>query len=307
MKEMKNKIMVILALIGCGFSHSVSAQQDALFTQYIDAQLYSNAAIAGSNDHVTIAGIHRQQWAGFQGAPMTTGLLVHSPLHYESVGVGLELWNDQLGTLNRSTVAANFAYRFKFKNGGKLSLGVKGIADFNFSDITQLSNAEGDIRADQLGNSITPNAGVGILYKSPKWFIGVGVPRLLENKNIDVNGGYVNDMHGYVLAGVLIDLSDKWIFRPTTQVRGALNTPLNVDITAMLINNKALYFGVNYRLNASVGFIAQYQLNPQIKLGYAFDLSTAELLRATNAGTHEVVLSYDMNYSKSSVASPRFF
>ena len=304
---MKNTIIIFLTALGCSWSHTVSAQQDALFTQYIDAQLYSNAAIAGSNDHITIAGIHRQQWAGYPGAPMTTGLLIHSPLHYESVGVGLELWNDKIGVLNRSTVAANFAYRFKFKNGGKLSFGIKGIADFNFSDISQLSNAENDTRAHELTNSITPNAGVGLLYKSPKWFLGVGVPRVLKNDNIASNGGYVNDMHAYVLAGVLFDLSDTWIFRPTTQIRTALSTPLNVDVTGTLIYNEKLYLGINYRFNASVGFIAQYQLNQQFKLGYAFDLPTAALMRIDNFGSHEVVISYDMNYTKSSVASPRFF
>ncbi len=304
---MKNTIIFLTVISFLGIAPEVVAQQDALFTQYIDAQLYSNPAYAGSNDHITIAGIHRQQWAGFQGAPMTTGLMVHSPLHYESVGIGLDLWNDNIGTLNRSTAAANFAYRFTFKNGGKLSLGVKGIADFNFADISTLSNAENDPRAYELTNSITPNAGVGILYKSPKWFMGAGVPRLLDNKNIVTNGGYVNDMTAYVLAGVVFDLKNDWFFRPSTQLRAGMNTPLSIDATAMFISKNIVYFGVNYRHNASIGFIAQYKLNPQIKLGYAFDLGTSNLLRATNMGTHEVVLSYDMNFSKSSVASPRFF
>lgn len=302
----KNIVFLITILLG-GIAQNAIGQQDALFTQYVDAQLYSNPAIAGSNNHITIAGVHRQQWAGFQGAPMTTGLMVHSPLHYESVGIGLDIWNDNIGTLNRSTAAVNFAYRFRFKNGGKLALGVKGIADFNFSDISQLSNAAGDSRADQLTNSITPNAGLGILYRSPKWFMGVGVPRILENKNILTNGGYVNDMNAYVLAGVVFNLSNDWYFRPTTQIRGGLNTPISVDVTAMFISKKVLYFGLNYRHNASIGFIAQYKLNQQIKLGYAFDLGMSGLLRSASYGTHEVVLSYDMNFSKSSVASPRFF
>lgn len=305
---MKRNLIGIVVFFLCGIYHSAIGQQDALFTQYMDAQLYSNAATAGSNDRMVIAGIHRQQWAGFQGAPMTSGLMIHSPLHYESIGVGLEVWNDKIGTLNRTTVGGNFAYRLKFKKGkGKIAFGVKALVDFNFADISQLSNAANDPRAFQLVNSITPNAGVGILYKSPKWFIGVGVPRVLPNNNIETNGGYVNNIHGYVLAGVLIDLGNNWKFRPTTQVRGAMNTPLSIDITATLINREKLHFGVNYRLASSVGFIMQYQLNPRFKLGYAFDLGTSTLLRTTNFGSHEVVISYDMNFTKSSIESPRFF
>ncbi len=304
---MKNTIIFLIMIAFLGSASEVIGQQDALFTQYIDAQLYSNPAYAGSNDHITIAGIHRQQWAGFQGAPMTTGLMVHSPLHYESVGIGLDLWNDNIGTLNRSTAAANFAYRFKFKNGGKLALGVKGLADFNVGNISNLSNADNDPRAFELTRSITPNAGVGILYKSPKWFLGVGVPRLLENRDTTSNGGYVNDRTAYLLAGIAFDLNNGWYFRPSTQLRAAQNSPLSVDVTAMFISKDIVYFGLNYRHNASIGFIAQYKINPQIKLGYAFDLGMVSLLRTTNFGTHEVVLSYDMNYSKASVASPRFF
>ncbi|PHR26325.1 MAG: hypothetical protein COA38_15180 [Fluviicola sp.] len=304
---MKKNIIISLGLIVCGIFHSAIAQQDALFTQYIDAQLYANPAEAGCNDHVTIAGIHRQQWAGLQGAPMTSGIMVHSPLQYESIAVGMDIWNDALGTLNRTTVAANFAYRFKFKNGGKFSVGIKGLADFNFADISTLSNGDDDPRAQTLTNSITPNVGVGIMYRSPKWFMGVGTPRLLGNKNAENNGGYSNQMQTYLLAGVLLDMSNKWVFRPTTQVRGSLTAPLSVDLTATFIGYEKLYFGINYRYRASIGFIAQFQLNPQIKLGYAFDLGTTASLRTTNFGSHEVMLSYDMNYKKSSIASPRFF
>lgn len=304
---MKKIIIVSFALSIGGIFNSAIGQQDALFTQYIDAQLYSNAAIAGSYDVMSFTAVHRQQWAGFQGAPMTTGLMVHTPLQYESIGVGLEVWNDRVGTLNRTSVGANFAYRFKFKNGGKISLGIKGLADFNASDISTLSNADGDLRALAMTNSITPNAGVGILYKSPKWFIGAGVPRILGNKNPASNGGYTNEMHAYVLAGVLFNLKNAWVFRPSTQVRAGLNEPLSADVTATFINNKVFYVGLNYRLLESLGFIAQYQITPQFKLGYAFDLGLTSSLRSTNFGTHEMVLSYGMNYTKSSVASPRFF
>jgi len=307
MKNIHYKAILVLTIISCGFCQFIIAQQDALFTQYIDAQLYSNAAEAGCNDHVTIAGIHRQQWAGFQGAPMTSGIMVHSPLHYESVAIGLDIWNDRLGTLNRTSVGANFAYRFRFKNGAKFSVGIKALGDFNFSDISTLSNGENDPRAQSLTNSITPNAGVGIMYRSSKWFMGVGVPRLLLNQDSLMNGGYSNMRQAYILAGVLINMSDKWVFRPTTQIRSSLSTPLNIDLTATFIGSERLYFGLNYRFNASVGFIAQYQLNPQVKLGYSFDLGTTAQFRTTHFGSHEVVMTYDMNYSKSSVASPRFF
>lgn len=294
-------------LFALGTIHSVTGQQNALFTQYIDAQLYSNPAYAGSNDVMSFAGIHRQQWAGFKGAPMTTGLMVHSPLHYESIGVGLEVWNDRIGTLNRSTIAGNFAYRFRFKKGGKVSIGIKGLVDLNSADISGLSNGENDPRAIAMTTSFQPNAGVGILYKSPKWFLGVGVPRVLTNRDTTSNGGYTNEMDAYLLAGVVVNLKNQWKLRPSTQVRLGQFTSLSIDVTATFIYKDAFYIGFNHRVFESVGVIAQYQISSRFKLGYSFDLGVSPTLRTTNFGSHEVALSYDMNFTKSLIATPRFF
>ncbi|MCH2225938.1 MAG: type IX secretion system membrane protein PorP/SprF, partial [Crocinitomicaceae bacterium] len=184
---------------------------------------------------------------------------------------------------------------------------IKGILDLNASDVSQLSNGENDPRAAAMTESFQPNAGVGILYKSPKWFLGVGAPRILTDRDTASNGGYTNEMDAYLLAGVVLNLKNKWKFRPSTQVRLGQSTSLSIDATATFIYNNIFYIGLNHRIYESVGVIAQYQVSSRFKLGYSFDLGVSSTLRATNFGSHEVALSYDMNFTKSLIATPRFF
>jgi hypothetical protein len=61
-----------------------------------------------------------------------------------------------------------------------------------------------------------------------------------------------------------------------------------------------------YRLNAAYGVFAQYQINPQFRIGVASDFSATQI-RKYNYGTFEVLLSYDFRYNRQGIRSPRYF
>ena len=70
---MKTKIL-ILALLSMGFvSYS---QQDAQYTQYMYNTVNVNPAYAGSRGVMSIFGLHRTQWVGLDGAPITNALSI---------------------------------------------------------------------------------------------------------------------------------------------------------------------------------------------------------------------------------------
>ncbi|MFN9942175.1 MAG: type IX secretion system membrane protein PorP/SprF, partial [bacterium] len=64
--------------------------------------------------------------------------------------------------------------------------------------------------------------------------------------------------------------------------------------------------GALYRVGNAIGFIGQYQVSDQLRVGYAFDLTTTRL-GAYNAGTHEVMIAYDFRFIKGRTISPRYF
>src|SRR5436190_23650752 len=104
--KLRNKIfLALLALSG-----TATAQQDAMFTHYMNNTIAVNPAYAGTRNALTITGIHRSQWVGFDGAPITQTLTMHTPLGNHKMGIGLSVVNDKIGPVNTSGAFADYAY-----------------------------------------------------------------------------------------------------------------------------------------------------------------------------------------------------
>lgn len=55
------------------------AQQDAQFTQYMYNTTIINPAYAGSRGALSIFALHRTQWVGLDGAPVTNTVSMNTP------------------------------------------------------------------------------------------------------------------------------------------------------------------------------------------------------------------------------------
>ena len=87
MKLLKKHI-VALALLSCTVG---VAQQLPQFTQYMYNTISINPAYAGSRETISVVGLHRSQWVGFSGGPITQTLSAHAPLRNEKIGIGVSL------------------------------------------------------------------------------------------------------------------------------------------------------------------------------------------------------------------------
>lgn len=302
---MKN-LKFILAAILSGAFFSVNAQQDPHFTQYFDNALFYNPAYAGSREMLNVTAIHREQWAGVDGRPRSTTLSIHSPLPYESVGIGITAVNDMAGPIRQTIVAADISYSLRFKNKTKLSFGVKAGVNLLGFDRDKLYNAGNPVSAmQQMENKANPNIGFGILYHGPKFFFGISTPKLIQN-SYDGSSFNLEKRHYFATLGYIFRLSDTWKLRPSAQVKITDGAPFSLDASLAAIYNDKLWFGALYRLDAAFGAFVQVQITPQLKLGIASDFGTQKL-RNYNSGTFEILLSYDFNFLKKGVYSPRYF
>lgn len=89
-------------------------------------------------------------------------------------------------------------------------------------------------------------------------------------------------------------------------LRAVPNAPISADITAQFVLVEKLWLGATYRVGNSVGLMLQVQISQQLKIGYAYDLTTNEL-GSYNSGTHEVLINYDFSFGRGRVRSPRYF
>src|SRR5690606_30693577 len=105
MKRIKHYIIAI-ALLNCTFG---IAQQLPQFTQYMYNTISINPAYAGSRDALSIIALHRSQWVGFDGGPITQTFSIHTPLRNDRIGVGLSFIEDDLGPENFTYVYGDFS------------------------------------------------------------------------------------------------------------------------------------------------------------------------------------------------------
>ena len=64
------------------------AQQDPMYTQYMENLLTLNPAYAGSRDVLSAMVVSRNQWVSMPGAPDTRSFSMNSPLKEKNTGVG---------------------------------------------------------------------------------------------------------------------------------------------------------------------------------------------------------------------------
>jgi type IX secretion system PorP/SprF family membrane protein len=301
---MRKIIFILTALIT---SIGVKAQQDAQFTQHFDNALFVNPAYAGSKDLLNITSIHREQWVGFEGRPRSTTLSIHSPLKYRSIGVGLTMVADEVGPVKQNMIYGDFSYTLQFKKKRKLVFGLKGgvnLINIGKTSLNTIVDSDPKLLLN-IRNNVNPNFGTGVYYHTPKFFMGLSSPKLIE-QSYDGSATNMERRHYFFITGGVFKLNQDWKMRPYVQAKYALGSPLSLDLSTAFIYNEKIWIGVMYRSEAAFGTFVQIQLTDQFKIGLASEFGT-QAIRKYNSGTFEVMASYDFVFRKEGIRSPRYF
>lgn len=299
-------ILALLALL-CATPRA-SAQQDPLYSQYMFNTLAFNPAYAGSADVFTAMLLSRHQWVGFHGAPSTQTLSLHSPLPGDKLALGGNLIHDVAGPARQNSAFLDVAYRIRTGTDTRLAFGLSGGVNYFQADLAALETVLPETHNANISGKVLPNFGFGLYWHAPRYYVGLSAPKLLENK-IGGSGTVVTNQefrHYFVAGGMVLDFSPDIRFKPAAMLRVVEGAPLSLDINANFLLRDRVWFGALYRWGNALGLMAQVQANDQLRVGYAFDMTTTTL-GAYNAGTHEVMLSYDFKYTKGRTVSPRYF
>lgn len=296
-----------------GFGLRSLAQQDPMYTQYMNQILSVNPAYAGAKGVTSASLLAREQWVGIEGHPSTQTLFVHSPLNNE-MGIGGSLVNDEYGIVSNTAIFGDYSYTITYPGERYLSLGLKAGISFYRANLSTVDLGSGDPNDPafmyDVARSFLPNAGVGLYFSSPNYYMGFAVPKLIANEitEEDVVTGAVSreQLHAFFMGGYVFDVNRILKFKPYFMVRVTPNAPLSIDLTAQAVFIDKLWAGFTYRLGNSIGAMLQVQVNEQLKVGYAYDLTTTAL-NSYNSGTHEVMLSFDFSFGRGRVRSPRYF
>lgn len=301
--KVSQKFVVLFILLSAFF---IEAQQLPQFTQYMFNTISVNPAYAGSRETINLTALHRSQWAGIDGNPVTSTFSFHTPLRNEKIGLGLSYISDQLGDESTDYIYADFSYTVPISYEAKLSFGLKGGAT-NY----QLRNPDvNDPFFNGDFNNWSPNFGAGVYLSTNRWYVGFSSPRIV---NADVNENEFEALERisyYGIAGLVLDLSLDVKFRPSVITKITNGAPASYDATASFLFYEKFWLGASYRFNDADNFggFLDYQVTKDIRIGYAYDLPTGDF-RPYTGGTHEVILIFEPKPKKKTelYKSPRYF
>lgn len=298
----------ILTIICAFILQSMYSQQDSQYTQYMYNTPLINPAYAGSRETITAFLLHRNQWVGLDGAPVTNNFSINMPVGDSNFGVGLNFVNDEIGPVAENQISVDLAYFIQISENYKLSLGLKGTGNLFQLDVNKLRIYDpADPQFQNMNTEFSPNVGAGLYLFSDKTYFGLSVPNFFESYRYNDNNIEITKekMHFYFIAGHVFTLSPNIDFKPAVLSKIVEGAPLQADVTANFLFFDKLTLGAAYRWDASVSALAGFQISDSWFIGYGYDLETTKLANY-NSGSHEIFLRYEF-FNRSRVSAPRFF
>lgn len=298
-------------LLSMGMLTAVLSQSDPVSSQYMFNNLIYNPGSAGSSGMICATAMTRQQWVGFEGAPVTTAFHVNAavrPFRINS-GVGLTIINDKVGFDTDNSLLLTYSYITDL-GPGKLGAGVT-LGVLNKAIDPSWSIPSGDQFTPPGGDPLIPenkesfvafDMNLGLFYSTTDYYAGISVTHLNEPKIKYEKGTPFVARQFYAMAGYTLRLpnpsfelmpslfvySDTKIFQPT--------------ITTLVRYNKKVWGGVSYRSGDSFTGIMGLELYNGIRIGYSYDFPLNDI-KSSTSGSHEFVVNYcfDLSLGRSSM------
>jgi len=307
-------VYIALLLAGLG-SADLSGQQLPLYTQYIQNGFMINPAMAGHDGYTSFNTTARQQWLGFKDAPRTysaswqTRLLKKSykiksssisrgnrlvPSTKGRVGLGAYVLNDVNANVARTGLSFTYAYHI-IMNNQQLSFGLAAKAfQYRIYKEALTFGEDGDPVMNGNFNTVaySPDADVGILFRSREYFVGFSVSNLLQT-SVLIGTNELPDFktyrHYWLMGGYKFELNKEFELEPGLLFRTSENwNPLG-DFSLKLYYLDLFWGGISYRTNKSIIALVGVRIE-SLYFGYSFDWALSEIGHY-NYGSHEITLS----------------
>lgn len=289
---MKNIFYIAVVLFCC---FQLQAQQRGVYSNFLMNKYYYNPAIAGSeNVHVINAG-YRNQWVGFDNAPVNVNLNVYGSIRNEGkMGYGLSFANENSGLTNATSIYLNYAHHFKLNENIKLGLGIQpGYLQYRVRLYDAVIADEGDqVLTGSVYSANAFDVNVGFHLYSSKFFVMASVQHLL-GKQIKFTSYNSNLSYHYnAIVGYNFEFKKrKFQLQPSVLVK--YTEPVPIQWSGMLKGtyDQKYWLGLIYRSDDAVGVSAGMLIKQRFTVAYGYDFSINGL-RKYNSGSHEVMLSF---------------
>jgi type IX secretion system PorP/SprF family membrane protein len=299
--------------------------QDIHFSQYTQAPLLLNPALAGLNTcDYRIAANFRMQWptisssGTYKTGALSGDMAIGKVTKFNSfAGIGLSAFFDQAGDLGfqSSRVDFSFAYHFMLDRKGtaQLSAGLQGA--FNYRGINP-SRATFDSQYDPANGTVDPNGARETLGRNRLYFgdagLGILYSMMIKNKTNFYLGLSLNHLNqpkiSFVPNGVNDAVTQKERLYMKTTIHTGLAIPVGKRIQIMpnamaLIQGPSYEFNVGCNVKSLVGNTTTSKTAVMVGAQYRGLLDALIILARVDIKGFSAGVSYDVNLSKLNTAS----
>jgi len=293
----------------------VFSQQEVTFSQYMFNQQLINPAYVGAQNYTQLSILNHSQWLNIQGAPETQAFSLGTNLS-EKIGIGFSTFNDRIGPVRNTSGSIDIAYHLKLnENKLKLGFGLKISGRLNSLDLSNVQTVQSNdnVFLIQTQNDFNFNFGTGFYLYSNKFYLGLGIPFLLEEETFNIQRNF------YIITGGLIKLDDSIQLKPSLLFQKIAETETIYDNSIWVVINDKFWIGPQYRASLKkvipsqksggyFGAIAGIYINKNIGLGYAYQGAIGNQRLGLTNTTHEILFRFQfLSRFKGVLRSPRIF
>jgi len=232
-----------------------------------------------------------------------------TPIFNNRQGLGVSLQSDKIGWSQNYLADIAYAYRIPVSKKANVSVGLKGRLDYQkltWDQADPFDQGDSDIPLSN-ESSVQPNFGVGVMYKTDKFYIGLSAPSLLRTALYNQSNDSFRDKTTYYLsAGAMFGAGRSIKFYPNALVSLNGSAPFEMDLNATFIFADKVWLGLSSRLGDSIAALCGYQLSRQLRLSIGVDYTTSKL-RDKTFGSIEVMAEYTLKCCGKKLNNIRFF
>jgi len=309
---MKKLIYIASLLFVVG---QMTAQNEAVLTQYTVQPFLLNPALSGFDDLHQIRLNYRSSWTGFPDAPNTYALNYNGPVN-KNFGLGGQILGENVASTFRYNVKVSYAFHADV-NDFRLAGGFST----SFANFRLRNQAIGGFRYDPNDpdvqealdgkNSFDAALGFHARYRNQS-FVGLTFPSLIsarvediDNNNEDPRGSADN----FILrVGQDIRIKERnFKVTPSVVISRVFGAPFRVDFNAVAsFLDEQFVAGLGYRAGAGndVGILLGTKFD-RLRLFYSYDINFGTF-QTYNGGSHEITLGFDFDSKEKTVDAARY-
>ena len=292
---MKRILILIIIIIS---TSTIKSQQTVMFAQYYNNTMVYNPAISGSKSFNSLTFQTRQQWLGFEGAPLSANISYHGALNNRS-GMGGYFEHDRTKPSNQTNLQLNYAYHVPLNaDNVNLSFGVGAKLMYYYMDFApdDLPPGFDPAYSAKSFEKTLGDASSGIYLYGNNFHIGYSVINMLESSfNTPVGDGFSNNNEErvyYGMAAYMFRIDRDWHVEPSVLIRNFENANTEYNFSTRVFYMDQVWSGISVRSNSSLSFAVGTKADNVI-LSYSFDHYFGEISHYQN-GTHELTISFQI-------------